>query len=143
MVFLEVLSDDTVAFYRRMARHIRIREDAPICRQKEIYGWYDFPKSELSISTERIISRPQPHHAIEETFWHELVHAAQDCKHNNGEGQPLGIAKSAMPLGPVQMESLRNSLRSSGRSGQPMEHEALWMETKPGKVRWVVEKYCL
>ena len=47
-----------------------------------------------------------------------------------------------MKLNASRITDLNTAIRMSGQDKQ-IEHEAFWMEDKPNKVKYVVEKYCL
>jgi hypothetical protein len=46
-----------------------------------------------------------------------------------------------MSLPSFKYQDIRNSVKTSSSSAQ-MEHEAYWMEDKPDKVKYVLQKYC-
>lgn len=74
---------------------------------------------------------------INETIYHEAVHAAQFC---NGY-KPFGISLKSMPLPSNKLQDVKKSMQMSTASYR-IEHEAFWMEDKPDKVKYVLQKYC-
>jgi uncharacterized protein YdeI (BOF family) len=47
-----------------------------------------------------------------------------------------------MPLSNRRANDLKKAIRMSGEVTKNIEHEAFWMEDKPNKVKYVLEKYC-
>ena len=95
-----------------------IRENIGLCSNKDVFGYSDY---------------------VNETVYHEAVHAAQDCK-----GSIFKIPEDKMPLSANKLQDVKNSVKISGDYTTKMrEHEAYWMEDKPEKVKYVVQKYCL
>jgi hypothetical protein len=78
-------------------------------------------------------------HYVNETVYHEAVHSAQNCK-----GSIFRIPKNKMYLPENKLQDIKNSIAITGGYDAKMrEHEAYWMEDKPEKVKYVVQKYCL
>ena len=143
MEFLLYLTPIGRDIYNLMSQKVRFLENPPICREKDIYGWYDASKDTMSICTDRILAGPSPKYYINETLFHEAVHAAQDCKavHTSYWYVPFGIKPSQMKLSERRRDDLETSV-SIHPNNRAIEHEAFWLEDKPEKVRYVVKKYC-
>lgn len=141
MVFLYYLTPFSLEVYQQISRKFRIVENAPICREHDIYGWFDHTKKILSICTERIVSRDNVAYYINETLLHEAVHVAQYCK--NKSLTPLGIATSTMNLSSRRRQDVEKAVKIIGPQIRQIEMEAFWMEDKPNEVKYVLKKYCL
>jgi hypothetical protein len=142
MDFLLYLSPQGMEIYNMISKKIRVVENAPICRKHDIFGWYDNRSKTIIFCTDRILSKPNPHYNFNMVLFHESVHVAQACKQNMREIKALGISPSIMSLSENLEKDLKISVKNFGSSIVNMEREAFWMETKPDKVRYVVQKYC-
>jgi len=113
-----------------------VKENIGYCRDKNYFGYGDFDK--LVICTKNIKqSGHNLEHYVNETVYHEATHIAHMC---NGY-KPFYIDLKDMPLSPEKLQDLKKSVSISTASNQ-MEHEAYWMEDKPDKVNYVLQKYC-
>jgi hypothetical protein len=113
-----------------------VRENIEYCKDKNIFGYGHYDK--MIICTKNIKnSGYNLEHYVNETVYHEAVHMAHMC---NGY-KPFYINVKDMPLPDFKFEDIKKSMKMSTASKQ-MEHEAYWMEDKPEKVNYVVEKYC-
>lgn len=143
MIFLQYLSPQGQQVYDLVSKKARFSENPPICRQKDIYGWFDAPSKTMTLCTDRIISRTQGPFYINQTIFHESIHFAQSCKSFLGTGMtPLGIAPAEMNLSSGQQKDLQNTVRAMGRSRFLVEKEAFAMENQPYKVLKYVKKFC-
>lgn len=143
MEFLLYLTPPAKDIYHLLSQKIKIAENAPICRQHKIYGWFDPNKKTMTICTQTIKEGPKANYYFNETLYHEAVHAAQFCKNNYKSMVPLGISPYDMPLSSHRKVDLNTAVSINGRSIAKLEHEAFWMEDKPEKVKHAVKKYCL
>lgn len=113
-----------------------VKENIGYCRDKNLFGYGDFDK--LVICTKNIKeSDYNLKHYVNETVYHEATHIAHMC---NGY-KPFYISLKDMPLSPEKLQDVKNSVKTSTASAR-MEHEAYWMEDKPDKVNYVLQKYC-
>ena len=142
MEFLLYLTPASQEIYRMISRKVRVVENAPICRKHDIFGWFDASQNTLTLCTKKIKRYGYVKYNINETLLHESVHIAQSCKSFIGYTKPLGIFKRSMILNDRRLEGLNAAVRISGESVRQLEHEAFWMEDKPDKVKYVVQKYC-
>jgi len=145
MEFLLYLTPIGRDIYNLMSQKVKFVENPPICRQHNVYGWYDSKTDTMSICTDTIKKSPNPKHYVNETLFHEAVHAAQDCK-AQGTGMwyvPFGISPKDMKLNETRKRDLEISVKLTSPSNRAIEREAFWMEDKPEKVKYVVKKYCL
>lgn len=115
-----------------------VRENVEYCRSnKDIFGYADYRK--FTICTKNIKkSGVNLNFYINETIYHEAVHVAHFC---NGY-KPFGISLNDMILPTNKLQDVKNSTKASSASAR-IEHEAYWMEDKPDKVKYVIQKYCL
>jgi len=90
----------------------------------------------------RIKTNPDYRYYVNETLLHESTHIAQACKEGNGYLEEFGISNASMPLTQRRKDDVNTSVRINNESYRQIEHEAFWMEDKPDKVRYVVQKYC-
>jgi hypothetical protein len=142
MEFLLYLSPQGMEIYNMISKKIRAVENAPICRKHDIFGWYDNLSKTMVFCTDKILSKPNPHYNFNMVLFHESVHVAQACKQNMREIRALGISPSAMSLSQNLKKDLKTSVNTFGSAIANTEREAFWMETKPDKVKYVVQKYC-
>jgi hypothetical protein len=142
MEFLLYLSPDGRDIYNLISQTVRVVENTPICRKYDIYGWYDANTKTMIFCTDRIKSGPNPQNYINETLFHESVHVAQSCKNKMTGIFPLGISLQLMPLSDRRKADLGKTIKEYNNSHLRVEHEAFWMEDKPDKVKYVLQKYC-
>jgi hypothetical protein len=115
-----------------------VQENVGYCRDENIFGYADF-KNKFVICTNNIkISGFDVRHHVNQTVYHEAVHVGHLC---NGY-KPFGISLNDMSLPSNKLQDVRNSVKASTASYR-IEHEAYWMEDKPEKVKYVIQKYCL
>lgn len=141
MEFLLYLSSQSSEIYQMVSQKVRVVENTPICRNRHIFGYFDSSKKLLSVCTNRIKSYGNMEHSLAETILHESVHVAQACKINNGYLEPLGISSSTMNLDSRRKNDLERTIANDPRL-RYIDMEAYWMEDKPEKVKYVVQKYC-
>lgn len=141
MEFLLYLSTQNMEIYKIISQKIRVVENTQICKKEKIYGWFDVNTKTLTFCTTRIVSTGNPTEYINKTILHESVHLAQACKMNMAYIEPFGIYKKDMPLSSNKLQDVENSVNMASSSYQ-VEHEAYWMEDKPDKVKYVLQKYC-
>lgn len=141
MEFLLYLSPESMDIYKMVSRKVRVVENTPICRQNDIFGFYDAAKKKFSICIDKIKTYGNLREYVTETFLHESVHVAQSCKTRGPYLEPLGISPSMMPLNQRRVNDLKKTVTSDSRL-KYIDMEAYWMEDKPEKVRYVVQKYC-
>ena len=142
MEFLLYLSPDSREIYNMISQKVRVVENAPICRKYNIMGWYNSKQNVMTFCTNEIKTTVDPKYYINETLLHESVHVAQACKEGNGYVEEFGISKSSMPLTQRRKDDVVSAVKINGEQVRHIEHEAFWMEDKPDKVRYVVQKYC-
>jgi len=142
MEFLLYLSPQSQEIYNLISQRVRVVENAPVCRKYDIYGFYELSKNTLVFCTDKIKSHNNIEYDVNETLLHESVHVAQACKAGSGYISAFGISKSHMPLIERRRIDINSAVRISGEEIRHIEHEAFWMEDKPDKVKYVVQKYC-
>lgn len=142
MDFLLYLSTQSLDIYKMISQKVRVVENAPICRQKEIFGWFDSKHQTMTMCTDVIKSYGNPGAYVNETLLHESTHIAQACRMNMREIRAFGLAKSATPLIDRREYDLKVAEKITGRGSYYLEREAFWMEDKPEQVKYVVKKYC-
>jgi uncharacterized protein YdeI (BOF family) len=105
-------------------------------------GWYNSKQNVMTFCTSKIKTTIDPEYYINETLLHESVHVAQSCKEGSGYIEPFGISKSSMLLTQRRKDDVISAVKINGEQVRHIEHEAFWMEDKPDKVRYVLQKYC-
>jgi hypothetical protein len=116
-----------------------VRENVDFCRSNtEIFGYVDLGKKFVICTKNIKKSGFDVKFYVNETLYHEAVHVAHSCNGNKA----FGISKKDMILESFKYQDIKNSVKSSNASAN-MEHEAYWMEDKPEKVKYVIQKYCL
>lgn len=91
--------------------------------------------------TDKIVSKGNPKYYVNETLFHESVHVAQACKTNFKYLSSFGINYYSMVLN-SQRESDLKKVISFDSGLKNIDREAFWMEDKPSKVKYVLQKYC-
>ena len=115
-----------------MRRNYNVVENAPICRNKELFGVVQTPNFVICLNNIKNTISPVDHY-VNETVYHEAVHVAQACK--NG---PLGVNVS---LDPYKMNDVVRSVMVGG--AYPVyESEAYFLEDKPEQVLYYLKKFC-
>ena len=115
-----------------------IRENIGLCSNKNVFGYTQNKK--FVVCTKNIKNGGwDVRHYVNETVYHEAVHSAQTCK-----GSIFRIPRDKMYLPENKLQDIKNSVSVvGGYDANLREHEAYWMEDKPEKVKYVVQKYCL
>ena len=142
MEFLLYLSQEGRDIYNIISNKIRVIENAPICKKYDIYGWYDASNKKMIFCTSTIKKGENVAYYVNETLFHESVHLAQSCKNNMGNLYPFGISEKNIKLSSRRKNDLQKSVSISGNKIFKIEKEAYWMEDKPDKVKYVLQKYC-
>ena len=115
-----------------MLANYNIRENAPICRNKEIVGY--IKSKDFVICTNNIKNNTSPvSYYVNETVYHEATHVAQYCK-----GSKLNIVTY---LDKNKEDNVARSLKVSNSSSS-YENEAYYLEDKPKEVLHYLKKFC-
>jgi hypothetical protein len=115
-----------------MQKNYNIKENAPICRNKELMG--TLQNSNFIICLDNIKNGVSPvDYYVNETVYHEAVHVIQACKKG-----PLGISVS---LNPYKMNDVIRSTKI-GKAYPVYESEAYFLEDKPEQVLYYLKKFC-
>lgn len=115
-----------------MLANYNVRENAPICRNKEIVGY--IKSKDFVICTNNIKNTVSPvSYYVNETVYHEATHVAQYCK-----GSKLNIVTY---LDKNKEDNVARSLKVSNSSSS-YESEAYYLEDKPKKVLHYLKKFC-
>jgi hypothetical protein len=123
---------------------VNIYENSGRCQVERIFG--HFSSNSLTICTNNIKEMGyNPYHYVNETLYHEAVHAAQSCRSKKyfGFTKTLGISRQNMPLSYKKESEVKRSVAANGNifsSGK--EHEAYYLEDKPEQVLKYVKKFC-
>ena len=142
MNFLLYLSPQSMEIYNMISKKVRVVENAPVCRQHRIYGWFDVVKNKMTMCTDQILSGDSPSYYINETLLHESAHIAQGCKMGMEDIKAFGLSKTDTPLSDRRESDLIVANKLSGPNSYFIEREAFWMEDKPNEVMYVLQKYC-
>ena len=141
MEFLLYLSPDGQSIFNMVSKKVQVVENAPICRQYDIFGFYSASKKTLTFCTDKIKTYGNVEYNVFETLLHESTHVAQSCKGNFQELRPFGINSSSMYLNGRREKDLQKVI-AYDRNLKQIDREAFWMEDKPEKVKYVIQKYC-
>jgi hypothetical protein len=125
-----------------LSNKIRVVENASICRQWDIYGWYNATSKTMIICTDRIKAGSDSKNYLNETLLHESAHVAQSCKNNMGNLLPIGIPDSLIKLSDKRSKDLSKTTRIYGSKNYRIEKEAFWLEDKPDKVKYAIKRFC-
>lgn len=143
MEFLIYLSPIGNEIIDKLARaKFSFRENIGLCSNQGVYGYVEQNKR-FVVCTRNIKNREYDVSSmINETVYHEAVHAAQICKSYN----PLGISHHKMTLSYTKQQNLYNSLKVTNSTSNnltfKLEREAYWLEDKPELVSYYVDKNC-
>lgn len=135
------LSPPVQAVLTMVSRKVRIVENGSACRTHDIFGFFNAPRRELTVCSNRIVSHGSPYIDFNETVLHESVHVAQGCRTSFRHLTAFGIKSNAMPLGAAKLETLKKAITFNA-SLRYIDREAIYMEDKPELVAYVVRKYC-
>ena len=141
MEFLLYLSTQQMDVYKMVSNKVRVVENAPVCRKYDFFGCYDPATKVLTICTSKIKQSSDPQTNVNETLMHESVHVAQSCKTRFTFLDSFGINPSLMPLSYQKEQDLKKVIAFDSRL-KNIDREAFWMEDKPEKVKYVIQKYC-
>ena len=115
-----------------MLANYNVRENAPICSNKEIVGY--IKSKDFVICTNNIKNTVSPvSYYVNETVYHEATHVAQYCK-----GSKLNIVTY---LDKNKEDNVARSLKVSNSSSS-YETEAYYLEDKPKEVLHYLKKFC-
>ena len=115
-----------------MLANYNVRENAPICRNKEIVGY--IKSKDFVICTNNIKNTVSPvSYYVNETVYHEATHVAQYCK-----GSKLNVVTY---LDKNKEDNVARSLKVSNSSSS-YENEAYYLEDKPKEVLHYLKKFC-
>jgi len=141
MEFLLYLSTQQMDVYKMVSQKVRVVENSSICKKYDVFGFYSSTQKTLSICTDKIKSYQNFEKNVNETLMHESVHVAQSCKTNFRYLTSFGINSSSMPLSYYKEADLKKVI-AFDRNLKDIDREAFWMEDKPEKVKYVVQRYC-
>jgi len=115
-----------------MQRNYNVKENAPICRNKELMGIVQSPNFVICLNNIKNGVSPVDYY-VNETVYHEAVHVAQSFKK-----RPLGVNVS---LDAYKMNDAIRSTKFAG-SHPVYESEAYFLEDKPEQVLYYLKKFC-
>ena len=115
-----------------MQRNYNIKQNAPICRNKELMGIVQSPNFVICLNNIKNGVSPVNYY-VNETVYHEAVHVAQACKKKS-----LGVN---VALDPYKMNDVVRSVKV-GNSYPVYESEAYFLEDKPEQVLYFLKKFC-
>jgi hypothetical protein len=141
MEFLLYLSPEVLQVYKSVSQKVQVVENSPICQKYDFFGYYDTSQKKLSICTSTIKKHSSVSKNVSETLLHESIHVAQSCKTNFKYLTSFGINPSIMKLTSSKEEDLKKVITYDSRL-KIIDREAFWMEDKPEKVKYVIQKYC-
>ena len=127
-------------------------ENAQICRQQDVVGYYTWGESNIKICSDRIHriggGAIGSRSLLQQTIAHEATHVAQSCRLNREGKQDLGV-------GAARLQGLSQSVQAdiqravaTGRSSYPravqwrIEAEAMAMEQTPTQVSAALDQFC-
>ena len=125
----------------------KVQENVQYCRtEKGTFGYLENSSKRLVVCTANIKNGGWDlQHYLNETVYHEAVHAAQQCKSRGVMGifgpVTLGIPKKMMPLSSDKKDEVKKSSTFIPGS-YDREYEAYYLESKPQKVIHYVKKFC-
>jgi hypothetical protein len=118
---------------------VDVRENVGLCRNKDMFGYADLP-NKFIICTSNIKNGGYDLKTyVNETVYHEAVHAAQNCKRT----PTLGLPTKDMPLSSMKLNEINQSAQMVHNYGiVAREHEAYYLEDKPEQVLYYLKKFC-
>lgn len=127
---------------------ISIRENTRICKDEPgTFGYFVHSDNVFAVCTANIKRGGWPlKHYINETIYHEAVHAAQDCKAKGLRSllgpSTLGLKNIERKLTKDKLDEVKRST-SFGWNSRQRELEAYYLESKPREVIRYLQKHCL
>lgn len=133
-------------------RGFSIEDNAPVCKQHDVVGFYTWGQRTAKICTDRISqlnSEPAAfRRLLQQTIAHEGVHVAQSCRQRRG-GQPsLDLAAARLYGLPASVRADIQKVLVNHRSSEPrsvqwrVEAEAMALEDSPGQVIAALRAFC-
>lgn len=141
MDYLPYLEPAALEVHHLLTPLVRVVENGPACRRFDIFGYFDARKRQVTICTTRIRDFPDVHINVSATLLHEAVHVAQACRTRFRGLRPFGMSRSAMVIS-AEREKAWNVAIRHGPGLEQLEREAFFLEDKPKRVRYVLQKYC-
>lgn len=140
LIYLSPIGNEIVE--KLVQAKFSFRENIGLCSSQGVYGYVEQNKK-FVVCTKNIKNREYDVSLmINETVYHEAVHATQICKNYN----LLGIPQHQMTLSYAKKQNLYNSLKVTNSNYNnlsfKLEQEAYWMEDKPKLVSYYVSKNC-
>lgn len=120
-----------------------VYENKGPCLSGKIFGYFKPPHS-LYVCTKNIVNLGyDPYTYVNETVYHESVHAVHECRRKKSFGirTAIGLSQDEMYLSPEKWKDVRNSTAYAG-SRVLLEQEAYYLEDKPQRVSNYIRKFC-
>lgn len=128
-----------------VSSRFHIYENSGPCKTEKIFGYTQYP-NKVFICTQNIKSLGyDPNIYVNETLYHESVHAAQFCRSKKTFGfkDRIGLSKQSMPIADYKYKDIQQSVKvTKNYSWAHQEHEAFYLEDKPKKVLNYIRKFC-
>jgi hypothetical protein len=129
-----------------ISAQFKFQENTQLCRNEpNVFGYVKNSKQFVICTSNIKRGGWSLKHYVNETVYHESVHAAQICKGGFLSAffpPTLGISKKSMPLSSDKLDEIEQSASIFGIGSRDREHEAYYLENKPQKVINYVKKYC-
>lgn len=129
-----------------------IDENAPVCRQQDVVGYYTWRQSTVKICTNRIAGLKGNSSAfrllLQQTVAHEAVHVAQSCRQRLSGTPSLELAATRLDALPSSVRADIQKSLASDRTNQPrsvqwrIEAEAMALEDTPDQVIAALQRFC-
>lgn len=129
-----------------------IDENATICKQQDVVGYYTWGQPTVKICTDRIAKLNGDPSAfrllLQQTVAHEAVHVAQSCRLRRSGKPSLELAASRLYGLPSSVRADIQKSLASNRTNQPRsvqwrtEAEAWAMEDTPDQVIAALQRFC-
>ena len=141
MEFIQYLSPAHMRVYELATKVAKVRENPPVCRKHDIFGFFSTKTRELAICTSKIKIFGNLARNVEATLLHEGAHIAHGCKGRFRGLEAFGIDRNKLVLSWEQENDLKKVIAFDQRL-KHVDREAFWMEDKPDQVAYVIKKYC-
>jgi hypothetical protein len=131
---------------------VGIVENAAICKQQDVVGYYTWGHRAIKICTDRIAKLNADPSAfrtlLQQTIAHEAAHVAQSCRQSSDGKTGLGLPATRLYGLPQSVRSDIQKSLASNHSSNPrsvqwrIEAEAMALEDTPDQVIVALRQFC-
>jgi hypothetical protein len=134
------------------AKGYGIVENAAVCKQQDVVGYYTWGQRAIKVCTDRISRLNADPWAfrtlLQQTIAHEATHVAQSCRQSREGKTGLGLAAARLYGLPQSVRADIQKSIASNQSSNPrslqwrIEAEAMALEETPDQVIGALQQFC-